>query len=181
MKPEPQTKFLKEIWIYNRVGWHHDPALRVPAGLVLRLYAATIDYAFFFPLYLVFRNPVERSLEMLAVGPGSIGAIIIPSFVFAIPWALYFFLPTFLWGKTLGKSAVGLRVAADRGPGHFFQILMRESVGKILAVIPLFLGVLLALAHPQKKMLHDILTQTMVLKVPCPNEGDKQGRGSKTQ
>lgn len=181
MKPLPQTKDLKEIWVYYRIGWLHDPALRVPAGLVPRLYAATIDYAFFLPLYLVFHNPVERSLEQLAVGPSTFHSVLIPGFIFAVPWVLYFFLPTFLWGQTLGKSAVGLRVAADRGRSHFLQILMRESVGKILAVVPLFLGVLMALAHPQKKMLHDILTQTVVLKIPSPQGNVKRGRGSTTK
>lgn len=166
MKPPTVSNGLKDIIFYQRIGWTEDPALRHPASLIERWYAAAIDYAFFLPFYLVFKNPVERKLELISLAPDILPSALIPLGIFAIPWTLYFLVPTFLWGQTLGKAAVGLRVVAEHGLRSLFQILVRESIGKLLAVITLLLGVLMALVHPKGKMLHDVLAQTLVLKTP---------------
>ncbi len=86
--------------------------------------------------------------------------------------ALYYTALTALYGATLGKMALGLKVVRlEGGRVDLLTALMREVVGKTLSALPLFLGYLWAFFHPRRQAWHDLIADTLVvLKDPLPKE-----------
>nr|WP_169307909.1 RDD family protein [Allomeiothermus silvanus] len=80
-------------------------------------------------------------------------------------------LPTACSGQTLGKRLMGIKVinAQGRAPGYG-PAAMREVLGKILSALPLYLGYLVAVFHPEKRALHDLIggTWVVVARSPAP-------------
>lgn len=76
----------------------------------------------------------------------------------------YFVLMTYFTGATLGKKLLQIRVISEenRKP-TFFEILFRESVGKFLSGLILYVGYIMIGADKQKRGLHDILSDTKVV------------------
>lgn len=88
-------------------------------------------------------------------------------------WApvLYFVLTQFHFGATLGKRLIGLRVVSTRGTSapSFFSLLGRETVGRLLALLPLGYGYLRIFGDPDKRGWHDTLFGTRVASLgPVP-------------
>lgn len=79
-------------------------------------------------------------------------------------YGVYFVVPTALSGQTPGKRLMGIRVVNARGeaPGYG-SALMREVLGKFLSALPLYLGYLVAVFHPEKRALHDLIGGTWVV------------------
>lgn len=76
----------------------------------------------------------------------------------------YFVLFTAFGGQTLGKKVVGIKVVRmDCGEVGFWRALLRETIGKILAMIILCIGYLMAAFHPRKRGLHDYIAGTQVI------------------
>ncbi|GAV23329.1 RDD family protein [Carboxydothermus pertinax] len=79
---------------------------------------------------------------------------------------IYYVVMTVILGQTLGKMALGIRVIRqDGGPNSWGAILLRETVGKFLSTLILFIGYLMAAFDPQKRALHDRIAKTFVVKV----------------
>lgn len=108
-------------------------------------------------------------------------------------WA-YFFLFTWLYGATVGKMMLGLKVvklvkvpageSAGAGstdssspsayqPVDWLTVLFREVIGKTLSTLGLGLGYLWAAFHPKKQGWHDLIADTVVIRVP---PGHRYGR-----
>ncbi len=85
-------------------------------------------------------------------------------FSLILPW-LYYWLFTGLKGQTPGKMAVGIKVidAGGNVPG-LGRAALRETVGKIISAIPLFLGYFWVAWDPKKQGWHDKLAGTYVTK-----------------
>jgi len=142
-----------------------DFSVYKPASLVLRWYALTLDLTIFGPIDLLCHMPFARYLERLeAFGPSE-RFLIISSLIRLIPLVLYFALPTWLYGQTLGKRIVGLRIVrADFDPRiSLWAALFRESLGKLLSVCLFGAGILMGLLSARKRSLHDYLTGTCVV------------------
>ena len=74
----------------------------------------------------------------------------------------YYVVGTTVWGRTLGKAALGIRVVGPDGtPPGIGRTLMRETLGKFLSAILLMIGFLMA-AGKQKLALHDRISGTRV-------------------
>ena len=139
------------------------PAVRY-AGFWMRFAAAIIDSVIvvvglvfvlavrvFSPFYFVgFLNFVEYLFYLVVF--------------FALP-LLYYVLLTGLRGQTLGKMALGVKVIGEDGqaPGLGYAAL-RETVGKIVSTIALFLGFLWIAWEPGKRGWHDYIAGTHVIK-----------------
>ncbi len=84
--------------------------------------------------------------------------------VYYVLGVCYFALLTYYTGATLGKKLFHLRVisAEDRKP-TFFEIVFRESVGRFLARLIIFVGYIMVGADKKKRGLHDILSDTYVI------------------
>ncbi|ALX07836.1 L-rhamnose mutarotase [Acetivibrio thermocellus AD2] len=83
---------------------------------------------------------------------------------------LYYTLMTYYSGSTLGKKFLNLKVISANGEKlTFINVLYRETIGKYLSGIAMFVGYFMIAVDEQKRGLHDILCDTRVIynfKVP---------------
>lgn len=79
-------------------------------------------------------------------------------------YVAYFVVPTALSGQTLGKRLMNIKVINFQGqaPGYG-QAVLREVVGKFLSSLPLYLGYLVGVFHPERRALHDMIGGTWVV------------------
>lgn len=96
--------------------------------------------------------------------------------VFYLLKVCYFALLTYYTGATLGKKLFHLKVISseERKP-TFFEIVFRESVGRFLSAVCLYVGYIMVGADKNKRGLHDMLSDTsvvyehkVILSVPTP-------------
>ena len=117
---------------------------------------------------------------VVSLGVGIIGIIVgillasvsmpsnVTSFIFTIVNSLlvwmYFILMTHFKGATLGKMAVGIRVKADNNERlPLGRIVLRETVGKIISTVILFVGYMMAGWTKKKQALHDKIAKSVVV------------------
>ena len=90
----------------------------------------------------------------------------------SLVWAVYEVVPTALWGKTLGKHLVGIRVCSRRDLGRpgWIRSLKRWGLLYLLGWVP-FVGGLLSLMVPlpllwtaNRQGLHDMFADTVVIR-----------------
>lgn len=89
------------------------------------------------------------------------------SIVVLVFYVGYATLCTYLYdGRTIGKKLMGLRVVTD-GEGNLTKaIIFREAIGKILVnstVIVPVISLVMAIAAPKKKTIHDYIGKTRVI------------------
>lgn len=87
--------------------------------------------------------------------------------------AAYFIIMTYLSGATLGKKLFHLKViqaGADRLT--LINVVYRETIGRYLSTVILWIGYFLIGADAEKKALHDILCDTRVI-YDFPGSGQK--------
>ena len=76
----------------------------------------------------------------------------------------YFVFLTYTSGMTLGKKAMRIKVIAkDGGKLSLFAILYRETIGKYLSALVLYIGYLLIGIDKEKRGFHDMLADTLVI------------------
>ncbi|MCZ6855001.1 MAG: RDD family protein [Gammaproteobacteria bacterium] len=74
----------------------------------------------------------------------------------------YYVAGTTIWGRTLGKAALGIRVVGPDGtPPNLVRTIIRETIGKFLSSI-FWIGFLMV-AGKQKRGLHDRISGTEVV------------------
>ena len=140
---------------------------RVYAGFFVRLAAYLIDWFIVGAALLVVRIPMW--IASLAGGAD----FMFQDFIFTysaydiLIYVLkvgYFVIMTYLTGATVGKRLLQIKVVSteDRKP-TFFEIAFRESIGKFLSGLVLYVGYFIIGADKDKKGLHDILSDTRVI------------------
>ncbi len=135
------------------------------AGLVARWYALWLDLVLSAPLNVILHLPFQRYLAKLeAYGLtakywGFSAALAVALLM------IYFIAPTLLFGQTLGKRIVGLRVIrANCNPEiGFGRVVVRESIGKLLSAALFGIGFLFPLMNQRHRALHDYLAGTIVV------------------
>jgi len=76
----------------------------------------------------------------------------------------YFILMTYYCGGTLGKKLFKLKVCkATDEKLSLFTIIYRESIGRYLSGLILFIGYIIIGVDSKKRALHDILSDTLVV------------------
>lgn len=76
----------------------------------------------------------------------------------------YFTLMTFFLQQTLGKMIMGIRVSTvTYEKPNFVTVLFRETIGRILSVIPFNLPYIIVGFTPKKQAIHDFIADTIVL------------------
>jgi len=84
--------------------------------------------------------------------------------LFYVLTATYFILLTYFTGSTLGKKLFKIKVVSTEGRRcTFFEILYRETVGRFLAEVIIFIGYFIAGLDHNKRGLHDLLSDTCVI------------------
>lgn len=143
------------------------------AGFAVRFFAWLID-----ALVMCVPLSVLRGIRLFAV-PGSFlsRAVLfryspLDILIYLLPVA-YFTAMTLSQGATLGKMLLKLEVvSADGGPLTFWQVVLRELVGRYLSTVILCIGYFLAIPDAQKRALHDRIADTRVvyaLNIPAPS------------
>ncbi len=79
-------------------------------------------------------------------------------------WFGYFIVMTGRYGATLGKMSVKIKVVMDNlVPVSYKTAALRETVGKFLAYIPCFLGIIWIGFDSRKQGWHDKIAHTIVI------------------
>jgi uncharacterized RDD family membrane protein YckC len=74
-------------------------------------------------------------------------------------WLYFSLMHSSAWGATVGKRTLGLYVADAEGQ----RISFIQATLRFMLMLLLFLGFLVALFHPKRQALHDIIAKTYVM------------------
>ena len=79
-------------------------------------------------------------------------------------WLYFAIMHSSAWGATVGKRVLGLYVVDEDGHRlNFWQATIR-FFGKLISSVVLFVGFLVALIHPRRQALHDLIAKTYVMR-----------------
>ncbi|PIC81645.1 hypothetical protein CSV75_01075 [Sporosarcina sp. P18a] len=132
------------------------------AGFWIRLWAFLIDMLIISAISGIFIKPVFRVLDIAITKPSAF--LFSPYKVTALVLLLlYFILMTKIAGQTVGKMIMGIRVMKSNGEKvSWGSVIFREGFGRFISQM-LWILYLLVLFLPQKKALHDVFADTVVV------------------
>lgn len=140
------------------------PGAPAPGGLWPRAGAFALDY-----LLIVLAQTTWALAARLVWGAGVYDSRVFTAALTAFPVACggaYVVLCHWLWGQTVGKIAVGLRVEGrDGGPPGLAAALLRFLL-VAASLAALGLPFLLGAARPDRRAPHDLATGTRVVRAP---------------
>ncbi len=136
------------------------------AGFWLRAMALVLDTLALYSLYIIIRwligHPISDPSFMMIIFELVIGF-------------LYYITLTAIYGQTLGKMVLGVRViVADHRRLHLGTVLLRELLGKFVSFITLGIGYMLAGWNKEKRALHDMMFGTYVVIINEEGANDVQ-------
>lgn len=139
----------------------------VYAGFFVRLSAYIIDCIIVGIALLILRIPkffvYMMKPELFFVKP-ILFKFSIFDIVIYILGLTYFVLMTYYCGATLGKKLFKLKVCNNVDEKlSLFTIIYRESIGRYLSGLILFIGYIMIGVDSKKRALHDILSDTLVV------------------
>jgi len=136
-----------------------------PAGFWRRALALALDFAIFFMV-----RASYRALVRAASGAGDdwTHGPLLSLFTLLFAGAYTIVLHT-LFGQTIGKLVVGIRVLADDGPPPLGVSLLRFCA-YFASVASFGVGYLMAALRRDKRALHDLIAGTRVERVPKSEE-----------
>jgi uncharacterized RDD family membrane protein YckC len=146
------------------------PVERIYQGLITRAIAFAIDGAIINVVAIVVGTGAALALSVLHLPKSLDPALVALGGAAFLAWSIGYFVV--FWsttGETPGDRVMRIRVcmADGGGPPRPFRALVRLGA-LILAVIPLFAGVLLILVDQRRRGLHDMLVGTVVVAAPDP-------------
>ena len=140
---------------------------QVYAGFFVRLAAYIIDWIIVGCVLLVVKFPLWIAT---VASPDN---FIVKDFIFSysvkdivlyLLGVLYFILLTYFTGATLGTRAMRLRVvSSEQRKMTLFEVAYRETVGRFLSKIIIFIGYFMIGPDREKRALHDRLADTRVV------------------
>ena len=77
-------------------------------------------------------------------------------------WLYFAIMHSSAWGATVGKRVLGLYVVDEEGHRLSFVKATIRFFGKLLSLFTFFIGFLVALIHPKRQALHDLIAKTFV-------------------
>ncbi|MDP1751836.1 MAG: RDD family protein [Reyranella sp.] len=133
-------------------------------GLVLSLAAAVMVaiFAAFVVLTGMEHDSEEPSLEII------LGAILMILALIVVNWLYEALMTSSPRGATLGKMAIGVRIVRVDGAQLSFGRATARHFLKVMItpLVPLAIGYLMAAFTARKRALHDVLADTLVVRVP---------------
>ncbi|PTQ56806.1 MAG: hypothetical protein BSOLF_2608 [Candidatus Carbobacillus altaicus] len=79
----------------------------------------------------------------------------------------YFILMTYVFGQTLGKMVMGIRVEMSDGKERSFgAVVLRETIGRAASLIFFGFGYWMIVFDKKKRAMHDRIAETVVTIVP---------------
>ncbi|MDL2249359.1 RDD family protein [Lachnospiraceae bacterium OttesenSCG-928-J05] len=139
-----------------------------PAGFFVRFFAYLIDHLIVgFGLLFVrmFYAGIAALIADTPISGNVLFNFTLKDIVLYLFGALYFVLMTYYTGTTLGKKLMNLQViSAEKGKKpSFMDILFRETIGRFLSSVILYIGYFMIGVDKEKKGLHDTLSDTRVV------------------
>lgn len=99
---------------------------------------------------------------------------VIPGINVIVVWVYFILMTLKMNGQTLGKKVFGVQVVSANGsPLGTGQVILRETVGKLLSGFVFDLGYLWVIWDPQKQGWHDKIAGTYVLQITPLTAGKK--------
>lgn len=158
MKPVTQMRWASRGWVRLEGRTVDYLGRRLVAGLIDAAVLAGVQFGVVRALYSLF-PPANPASHFSAEG------IVLFGILGPLSWWLYAVAPLAHTGRTWGKQAVGLTVVGRTGtPPTFGQAFLRESVGKWLSTMVLYLGFAWPLWDPDRQALHDLMVETFVVR-----------------
>ena len=118
----------------------------------------------FLPLFLVSIFASLILMPLLAL----LNLTIVPSLFFfwaMISWVYFATMESGARGATYGKRLMGLRAVGEKGDQLTFARASVRYFAKIVSAIPMFLGFFMAIVTQRKQALHDLIAETLIIKV----------------
>ncbi|MBQ1994128.1 MAG: RDD family protein [Lachnospiraceae bacterium] len=152
---------------------------RTYAGFFVRLAAYIVDITLVSLMLLIIKTP------FWIISLASPDNFLVKDFIFQysvmdivlyLLKVTYFILLTYYTGSTLGKKLFRIEViSSENRKLTFFEVAYRETVGKFLSAVIIYIGYIMAGLDEEKKGLHDILSDTRVVykqneKQPLPQQ-----------
>ncbi len=94
---------------------------------------------------------------------GAVQSVFISISGLLVSW-IYFVWMTNKYQATLGKRALGIQVVSDKSENlSLGQVILRETIGKFISMVILFIGYIMAGFTKRKQALHDKIASTLVV------------------
>lgn len=132
------------------------------AGFWIRWVAGFIDGIITGAIGFVVGVLLAFLLAIFGIGKETISTIVSP-LGYILGWG-YFIFMTYKYEATLGKKIIGIKVLSDKSEKlTVWQVILRETVGKIASIIILGIGYIMAGFTERKQALHDKIASTTVV------------------
>ncbi len=138
----------------------------VCAGFFTRLAAYFIDALLVTMLLAVVRVPIwawNLFREDLPISKAVVFRFSLLDVVIYLLGVAYFIITTYKTGSTLGKSLLGVKVVSAEGRLTLLNVCYRETIGRYLSSVFLYIGYILVGVDAEKRGLHDMLCDTRVV------------------
>ncbi len=146
---QPKTPSYEEVLIYERK----------PAGFWVRFWAYVIDLLVVAGLTSILAKPAFALLGIETTGPWYAPYAIVSAVIFYG----YFIVMTKIFGQTIGKMVMGIRVVSLKSDKlSLMTLLFREWIGRFISVTILPLYWIVGFT-PLKQGIHDYIADTTVV------------------
>ncbi|MFJ8262451.1 RDD family protein [Rummeliibacillus sp. NPDC094406] len=148
LSPEPiQVKKVMDYHLKSAGFWIRFWAYMIDLIVISSLTAITVKPLFFFTGW--------EDIKIMYLAPYG--------FATGIIFYSYFVIMTKIWGQTVGKMALGIRVISENEqPLTWGTVLFREWIGRFISVTIKLLYIIVAFT-PKHKAIHDYIADTKVV------------------
>lgn len=129
------------------------------AGFWIRFGAYFIDGIILYIVQLILGFTIGMLMEDVISGMYIVNAV-----SFAVGWIYFAALESSENQGTIGKQAVGIKVVNEEGERISFVMATGRYFGKLLSILILFIGFIMAAFDSKKQALHDKIVSTYVIK-----------------
>lgn len=162
-EPAPIPHPTETVAIVRKKTGSLDYSTYPAAGFRVRLAASIVDGAFTAVLGKLAILPFKGML--LTDEWSSLATVLFQLELGIVINILYCVFPLTLYGRTIGKRCLGLRVISTKGGDlSVGQACVRELLGKTLSSLFLMAGFLVALGNDERRTFHDWLASTRVVR-----------------
>lgn len=146
---------------------NHDDNPTIYGGFFVRLAAYLVDLIISGLALVIIKLPMFfvklGNPDMILVQPFFFNYSVWDIFIYLLATS-YFIILTYTTGATLGKRLFNLKVvSADGEKLSLLDVIYRETIGRYLCSVIIYVGYLLVGLDKEKKGLHDMLCDTRVI------------------
>ncbi|MBC7659704.1 MAG: RDD family protein [Chitinophagaceae bacterium] len=160
----------ENVRVVNGISLYHslneDFSVYEPAQFRERMLGHLSDYFLLGVTIALLRLPFLKLIEHAKMNGQEAKSSAITTFLFLLAVTICQLAPLCLWGQTLGKYLFGIRVITMTGGARLspLNVITREVGGKFVSMMILGVGFLFPLWRADKRALHDLLSDTKVVK-----------------